>query len=98
MPSFHAIRGKEPTPCARLSLVWTRMRRSCPMRCRLQTKRAALRRLRVQIGLGILFVAGRSAWGGPSAIGVRLKCPQLTEAEAAEFEARAKVDLSARSA
>jgi hypothetical protein len=38
------------------------------------------------------------AWGGPGDIAVRINCPVLSEVSAAEFEARAKVDMSARTA
>jgi hypothetical protein len=48
------------------------------------------------MGLALLTRAP-SAWGGPSDIAVRMRCPVLSDVAAAEFEARAKVDLSARS-
>ena len=42
------------------------------------------------------LLVAKSAWAGPSDIAVRIRCPVLSEVSAAEFEARAKVDLSAR--
>ncbi|HMI83915.1 MAG TPA: hypothetical protein VK550_07460 [Polyangiaceae bacterium] len=52
--------------------------------------------LLVALGSAGAILAARPAWGGPSDIAVRIECPVLSEVSAAEFEARAKVDLSAR--
>ena len=54
-----------------------------------------MRRL-VLLCLGVGLLAARLTWAGPSEIAVRMKCPVLSEVSAAEFEARAKVDLSVR--
>ena len=45
---------------------------------------------------GALLLAVRATWAGPSEIAVRLTCPVLSDVSAAEFEARAKVDVSVR--
>src|SRR4051794_3538055 len=43
----------------------------------------------------LLFKA-QMVWAAPSDVAVRIKCPVLSDVSTAEFEARAKVDLSAR--
>jgi hypothetical protein len=60
--------------------------------------RIRLSRVHLVLGMGaggVLF-ASRPTWAGPSDIAVRMSCPLLSDASAAEFEARAKVDLSVR--
>jgi hypothetical protein len=54
-----------------------------------------MRRL-VPFGVAALLFSARLTWAGPSDIAVRMKCPVLSDVSAAEFEARAKVDLSVR--
>jgi hypothetical protein len=54
-------------------------------------------KLLLGVGAGWPIFAAEPAWGGPSHIAVRMRCPVLSEVSAAEFEARAKVDLSVRS-
>lgn len=67
--------------------LWLRVRRSCP----------SWPHLLLGLSAGWLIFAAQPAWGGPSDIAVRMRCPVLSGVSAAEFEARAKVDLSARS-
>ena len=56
-----------------------------------------MRRIRpLPLCIGWLILNARLAWAGPSDVAVRVSCSVLSEVSAAEFEARAKVDLSVR--
>jgi hypothetical protein len=72
------------------------MRRSCHTEghCR---ERSTPRDLALTLAAVSLLTIAPSAWAGPSDVAVRIRCPVLSDVAAAEFEARAKVDLSARS-
>jgi len=72
------------------------MRRSCHTgrHCR---ERTTPRDLALTLAGVALLTIAPPAWGGPSDVAVRMRCPALSDVAAAEFEARAKVDLSARS-
>src|SRR5687767_8450305 len=70
------------------------MRRSCPMWVSARRRRSCAQLL---VGLGtcgLLFASPARA--GPRDVTVRMSCPVLSEISTAEFEARAKVDLSVR--
>lgn len=60
-------------------------------------RRRAVPRLLMSLAYGGFLFSAHRAWGGPSDVTVRIKCPVLSEVSTAEFEARAKLDLSARS-
>jgi hypothetical protein len=69
----------------------------CPMWVSPHMLRTSVQIL-VGVGSGWLFLAAGPAWGGPRDITVQMSCPVLSDISSAEFEARAKVDLSARAA
>ena len=72
------------------------MRHSC-RNWLLSRMRRLTAKLLLGVGAGWPIFPAEPAWAGPSNIAVQMRCPVLSEVSAAEFEARAKVDLSARS-